>query len=226
MCTFEYLTKKTQRRYSDIDKCSIAEYDCYVTGNFWGFHVPVGAIKMKNKLLSISTVFTLAILALLSGGCASIPIDDQAVNFQEQSNELSRQLAVNQQQLANTQQQLAATQQQLALMQQQLANTQQQLADTQKKLADAQNQIAAAPAATNCYPNEIPTYYPGPYTPRPGPCPSPYPVPYPMPPSPCPSPYPPAYPACPPNNPWHYPPQYLAQQQGTGTGFYDLNDTY
>jgi hypothetical protein len=126
---------------------------------------------MKKKLFSLlSAILFLSTGLVLSGGCVAIPIDDEAINFQDEVNQLNRQMAV-------TQQQLAATQQQLAITQQQLNSAQQQLADTQRRLMEAQNQITAAPSNTGAdayYSNSLPsTYYQGIF-PYGGGCPYPY----------------------------------------------------
>jgi hypothetical protein len=181
--------------------------------------MPFGVTRMNKKLLSLSAVVIPAILVMLSGGCGSIPIDDQAINFQEQYNELGSQLAV-------TQQQLDATRQQLSLAQQQLNAAQQQLADSQRRLADAQNQISTSSTANNYYSSEAPAYYPGCSMPGHFPYHPPCPVPSPVPPSPSPSPWDQT------DDPWHYlpvPPQrhLAAVDQGCWRpGFYDLNEIY
>ncbi len=174
---------------------------------------------MKKKLFGLLPVISLLLIILiLSGGCVAIPIDDEAINFQNEYNRLNQQLAV-------TQQQLMATQQQLTVTQQQLNSTQQQLADSQRRLMETQNQLASSTSSassTGCdayCSNSIPSCYNPPYVPWTY---NPYPV---TPPCPGPLPYPPypPYPPCPPKPPFN---PYQQTTERYGIYVIDLNDTY
>jgi hypothetical protein len=135
---------------------------------------------MNKRFLRFLMVPVLILALVLAGGCVAIPIDDQAINFQDQSNQLSRQLEINRQQLMSQQQQIDALRRELASAQQQLADAQRRLAETQNQVTI--NQAATSTASSGCDPycsNNYPAYYNPPcgpvYNPYvPGPHPYPY----------------------------------------------------